>query len=90
MASCLHARACRVLQQDVEQLRRQADENDRLSAAQQQRIEELTYRINSPSSPSSPFNPVFTPSPGPDHSQGDTLNRKKRILAATNGDEGGT
>ncbi|XP_076822810.1 uncharacterized protein LOC143469124 isoform X1 [Clavelina lepadiformis] len=55
---------CRSLRVEVEQLRGNLSEQQQMSTNQQQRIEELHYRLDCSSpSPASPFNPVFTPSP---------------------------
>ncbi|XP_078489080.1 uncharacterized protein LOC101242963 isoform X2 [Ciona intestinalis] len=54
----------RLMNKELDQLRQTTDEQHHSMKNQQQRIEELNYRLTSPStSPASPFNPVFTQSP---------------------------
>nr|XP_018668992.1 mucin-3A isoform X2 [Ciona intestinalis] len=54
----------RLMKKELDQLRQTMDEQHHSMKNQQQRIEELNYRLTSPNtSPASPFNPVFTQSP---------------------------
>uniref|UniRef100_H2YUK2 Uncharacterized protein n=1 Tax=Ciona savignyi TaxID=51511 RepID=H2YUK2_CIOSA len=54
----------RVVKSESDQLRQSCEDQQHSMRSQQQRIEELSYRLASPStSPASPFNPVFTQSP---------------------------
>nr|CAB3244009.1 proteoglycan 4-like [Phallusia mammillata] len=73
----------RSMKQTIQQLRQDLEEQKHQNNNQQQRIEELLYRINSNSpSPASPFNPIFTPSPTQPGGGGDVFDtpiRKKQF-----------
>lgn len=56
------------MKKELDQSRRELNEQKRKNKNQQQRIDELEYKRDfSTPSPLSPFNPVFTPSPSTAH-----------------------